>query len=57
MQLLKEEREQECARREQERAQECARYNALLGCLQNRFPGVNIPGVDIVGSTSQSQVI
>ncbi|KAH7674544.1 putative transposase Ptta/En/Spm plant protein [Dioscorea alata] len=55
MQQLKEEQEQERAQREQERAQECARYNALLGFLQTQFPGVNIPGVDIVGSTSQSQ--
>ncbi|XP_039135755.1 uncharacterized protein LOC120273183 [Dioscorea cayenensis subsp. rotundata] len=55
MQQLKEEREQERAKREEERAQECARYNALLGFLQTRFPGVTILGVDPAGSTSQSQ--
>lgn len=46
--------EQQAQQMKEEREQEHAQYNALLS-LQNKFPWVNIAGVNIGGLTLQSQ--
>ncbi|KAH7655770.1 putative transposase Ptta/En/Spm plant protein [Dioscorea alata] len=51
VQKMKDERMQERAQVEQQNTQ----YNELLSFLQSQFPGVTIPGVNNIGSSSQSQ--